>query len=500
MKIENPTLKTIKYRNTKLSILLLLLIFLNSGCKFSYDDISLGTYTSSTDEIRDFPKDDYGYVIYDVELRKIVKGHNINKEFIPASVTKLFTALFAAETLGTDYTFTTTVSYNGKISDNIISGDLFLEGTGDPELSIDGLQTLVSGINEKKIKEVRGNFYYDQSAFTSRDMLDKDMPADAFYNAGISALTFNSNIIYAIQRRNSEGKITSADFLPSLPSFNSYIYKESLPYPFLKFNYLNGKETWGLPDKNLWDARQPLPVKQPGLFTAQTFRKLCNIRGIKLPLPQNGRTSPSSKIISVHKSKPLAEILKNMLFTSNNMTAELIYTISSAEYCSKEHKNLKETKAMQDFYSSNFTGMKWNNFRIENASGLTDLNRATPEQTTAVLMYIDKMKKENFNLEEILPLSGWDGTMKNRLDKPESAFRVYGKTGSIFYASGLAGAFYAKSGKRFLFTVYINNSTKRSEYNAKKDKTADDINFAGSWTKKAASSIDGFIQKMVEEL
>ncbi len=500
MKTEKKTFNKTDYQLKKLGILLFISILIYPGCKLSYDDISLGEHKESPGEIEGFSQNNYGYVIYDIEAGKIVKGHNASEDFTPASVTKVFTALFAVEALGDDYTFTTSLSYIGNISDKILTGDIFLKGSGDPEFSIEGLLSLVSSLKSKKIKEVKGNFFFDESIFPPRESLDRDMPAEAFYNAGMSPLTLNSNIIYAIQRTNSTGQITGADLLPTLPSFKSYIYNDNLPYPFLKFHYSEGRETWGLPDKYLWDSRQQLPVKHPGLYAAQTFQKLCEIHGIKLPAPKSGITDSSSKIIAEYTSRPLTAILRNMLFTSNNMTAELIYNASSALYDKDANSNSKKTSAMEDFFSKNFTSIKWNNFKIANASGLTNINKTTPEQTAAVLLFIEKTDKDNFRLEEILPLSGWDGTMKGRLDEPEAAFRVYCKTGSIFYASGLAGIFYGKSGKRYIFTIYINDTAKRSEYDAKKDKTADDLNKGGFWTKKAAASIDEFLIKMILQL
>lgn len=500
MKTENQSFKIKKNRLYKLIVLLLVGAVINSGCKLSYSDISLGLHTETTGEVEGFPKDDYGYVIYDIDAAKIVKGYNINKEFVPASVTKLFTSLFADEILGDSYTFSTILSYNGSISGNILTGDLYLKGNGDPELSIHELQMMADSLKTKKIKEIKGNFYFDESCFTPRDMLDKDMPVESYYNAGISPLTLNSNIIYALQRKNSDGRINSADLVPSLPSFGTYIYKENLPYPFLKFTFRDDKEIWGLPDKNLWDKRQQLPVKRPGLFTAEALKSLCAIRGINLPSPKSGKTGTSSNIISEIKSRPLTAVIKNMLFSSNNITAELIYTAASESYIKKEVLNNNKSNAIESFFRSGFTGIDWNNFKIVNASGLTCLNRVTPAQTTAVLLFIEKVNKENFKLEDILPLSGWEGTMRGRLDQPEGAFRVYGKTGSIFYASGLAGVFYGRSGKRYIFTVYINDNEGRSEYDKKTEKIAGDLNHAGIWTKKATAEIDKFILKMIEEL
>jgi D-alanyl-D-alanine carboxypeptidase/D-alanyl-D-alanine-endopeptidase (penicillin-binding protein 4) len=496
MKTNKPSLKKITNQFLLAAALLLLSALINTGCKLSYDDISLGEFKNDTGEIREFPGDNYGYVIYDIESEKIVKGHNANREFTPASVTKLLTALFAAETLGYDYKFSTTLSYDGKISDNVLTGNIYITGSGDPEISINELRKIADALKSEDIKEVKGNFYFDETLFTPREKLDQDMPDDGYYNAGLSPLSFNSNIIYVLKKTDSEGKITSINLLPSLPGFNSNLYSENISYPYFRYKFSERKESWGFPLKNIWDNRQQLPVKHPGLYTAQTFQKLCEIRGIKLPSPENGKTPSSAKNIFELKSGTLSSIIKNMLFTSNNMTAEILYTVTSDLYKRKtEDKN-----PMENFYKNSFSGIAWNNFRIVNASGLTSLNKLTPEQTAAVLLYIEKKNNENFKLEDILPVSGWEGTMRTRLDQPESAFRVYGKTGSIFYASGLAGLFYAKSGKRYIFSIYINDDAGRSEYDAKISKTVEDLNRGGVWTKKASSAIDEFILKMIEQL
>ncbi len=455
---------------------------------------------NTSGELQGFSQDNYGYLVYDLENKKIVKGHNINKEFIPSSVTKLFTTLFASEILGNEYAFSTTLLYNGNISEGILTGNLYLKGSSDPELSLDELLTLTEGLKSKGIKEVKGNFFYDESLFATRDMLDQEMPSDAFYNAGIGPLSFNSNTIFVLQRRDKDGKISSADLLPSLPGFESHIYNNNISYPYIRFKSSGNREIWEFPDKYLWDNRQQLPVKHPGLYTSLVFQKLCAIHGIKLTHPSKRKAESSIKTICIVKSKTLPAVIKNMLFSSNNITAELIYKTTSTEYRGKNDLNTGRLSDMENFYKTGFKGINWSNFRIVNASGLTPLNRATPAQTAAVLLFIEKSNKTDFRLENILPLSGWDGTMKSRLDQPEAAFRVYGKTGSIFYSAGLAGIFYAKSGKRYIYSIFINDMAEREEYDRKKVKSSDDINRGGSWSKKASSAIDNFIIKQLNEL
>lgn len=481
-------------------ILLLSCFFLFQGCKESPENISLGSYTAEPGEIEGFPEDDYGYLIYDLEQQKTVRSHNASKEFIPASVTKLFTSMFSREVLGGDFTFTTTVSYNGKIENGILKGDLYLKGSGDPELSLDGIVSLVESLKSRHIREITGNFFCDETLFPVRDMLDSNMSSTAYYNTGISPLAFNGNIIYAMRRKNKEGKIISCDLLPSLASFTSHLYNESPVYPYFRYIQNNRVETWELPQKLYWDNRLPLPVKNPGLYASEVFRKLCEIQGIRLRMPEKGETASGLKTIAAYSSRPLDIIIRNMLNTSNNLTAELLYIITAKKYSKQSAHGGFEKNLMEEYFRNNFTRIKWDNFHISKASGLTTRNRITPEQTAAILLYMEKVYDKDFKPEKILPLSGWDGTMKGRLDHPETAFRVYAKTGNIFYATALAGIFYAKSGKKYLFSVFLNDLSKRSMHDMINEKTISDSNGAAVWTKKGSASIDEFIQKMIGEL
>ncbi|MCL2155580.1 MAG: D-alanyl-D-alanine carboxypeptidase/D-alanyl-D-alanine-endopeptidase [Leptospirales bacterium] len=479
---------------------LLLISGISSGCKLTYSGISFEHTQDSEERIGNFSRDNYGYIIYDINSEKIVKAHNINREFMPASITKLFTAFFANEILGNDFTFSTELSYSGEISNNKLMGNIYLKGSGDPEFSLDGLLCLVKDLKKTGINEVEGNFYIDETLFPPQDEISEDMSYYANYNAGIGPLSFNSNTIYALQQRDTKGKIISADLVPSLPSFEAYIYDFDKSYPPIKFNYKNGKSIWMLPNKNVWESRQALPVKNPGLFTGEVFQYLCSVHGIKIPQPKNVNDTYSSKNISKHKSKPLYSINKGMIFYSNNITAELIYAVASNKYIKDKTYDAEQLIPMEVFYSKSFTGIDWSNFNIVNGSGLTTLNRATPAQTAAVLLYIEKADRENFRLEEFLPVSGWNGTMIGRLNKPDTIFRIYGKTGSIFYASALAGLFYGKSGKRYLYSIYVDDKSKRKEYDLNRDKTSIDQSAGSLWSKQAAAAIDEFLYNMIEEL
>ncbi|MGH9592796.1 MAG: D-alanyl-D-alanine carboxypeptidase, partial [Bryobacteraceae bacterium] len=69
-----------------------------------------------------------GIHVLDLKSGKTLYARNDNRLFLPASNLKLFTAALALERLGPDYRFTTRLVRSA-------SGDLLLQGGGDPSLS-----------------------------------------------------------------------------------------------------------------------------------------------------------------------------------------------------------------------------------------------------------------------------------------------------------------------------------------------------------------------------
>src|SRR4029077_4772437 len=81
-------------------------------------------------------KGEGGLLIVDAETDETLYELNADKYFVPASNMKLFTTALALAKLGPDYRFHTTLETRSTISpDGVLSGDLFLVGRGDPNLS-----------------------------------------------------------------------------------------------------------------------------------------------------------------------------------------------------------------------------------------------------------------------------------------------------------------------------------------------------------------------------
>ena len=75
-------------------------------------------------------------LIVDAQTGQTLFESHADKYFVPASNMKLFTTALALAKLGPDYRFHTTLETNGALSAaGVLTGDLFLVGRGDPNLS-----------------------------------------------------------------------------------------------------------------------------------------------------------------------------------------------------------------------------------------------------------------------------------------------------------------------------------------------------------------------------
>ena len=128
-------------------------------------------------------------------------AQNIDKPFVPASVTKIVTAWLAMEVLGGDYRFETRFYLDDKRK-------LYVRGGGDPFLISEELAPLatelVAAIGTKPITGI----VLDASYYPSNLRVPGIVNTDEAYNALNSALAVNFNTVYAVRSGN---KVRSAE-------------------------------------------------------------------------------------------------------------------------------------------------------------------------------------------------------------------------------------------------------------------------------------------------
>ena len=83
------------------------------------------------------PSGKHSIVVADAVSGKIIETSNGDKSLPPASVAKALTTIYGLQNLGGSWRFKTRLVASGsRIVNNILQGDLTLEGGGDPALEL----------------------------------------------------------------------------------------------------------------------------------------------------------------------------------------------------------------------------------------------------------------------------------------------------------------------------------------------------------------------------
>lgn len=240
-----------------------------------------------------------GLVLVLDENGKELVSRNADKPFVPASVTKIVTTWLALEVLGPDYRFETRFYMDDKRK-------LYVRGGGDPFLVSEELALLAPELLARTGKEPFTGLVIDASYYPAELRIPGVENTDQPYDALNSALAVNFNTIAA--KRQGNTVIAGEEQTPITP----LAIKEFLA------RGPNGKGRISLAQEN-----PDISTRYAGeLLQAFIDQAGGSVKG-DLTL---GPVPAGLKPVYVHRqSRPLSEILKLMLISSNNYIANQIF-------------------------------------------------------------------------------------------------------------------------------------------------------------------------------
>lgn len=440
---------------------------------------------------------DLGYHLFRLTDGQVVDTYDADTLRIPASTTKLITALAALEILGGDYRFQTRLLVSGKVHESTLQGDLYLVGGGDPTLSTNDLQGFVDALKTAGITQVSGRFAFDESFLTTTQEINPKQPIAAAYNPGVSALSLNYNRVQLRWKGKPEANNfqtwlrSPADgiFLPVAGVSTGLIpIGVQSDTPFL----LDGgnKDHWLLSRHLPARGFKELPIRRaPGKVAASLFRTYCLQRGITLPQPQAALAPTNARLLYTHESQPLPEILSGMLFYSNNLSAELAGLVISRTLRDLPLSIADSAALLTDWYQRRLPQTDWTGFVSMNHSGLSSLSRHSPRQLTAILYNGATPTSGQTGhggphatppLLDLLPQPEWEN------EWAELGEKVRAKSGTMSYADGLIGILTTRKGHQLGFALLVTDFARRAAFDtarhAEKVQTPPE---AEAWTERA---------------
>jgi len=405
------------------------------------------------------PKDDYSYALLELANNKLVTSHNLNRPMVLASVSKLFTMHYALSQLGAGFQFETKVYFSGKVENSIAKGKLYLVGSGDPYLVAPNLISIIKQIQRAGIKKLDGEFFYDDSELSFTHRLSSLGLEDQPDNPSMGALNLEFN------RFKVWGK--GQQIHPPLESIE--LQSKNKSSNGLKFDFLSEKkmETWRVNKKESLKFIEDLPTRNSSVFTAEYFRFLAKKHGLELPEGRPGKWANKGKLLGTHKSLPLRRLATLGLEYSNNLIAETLLKMAAKEHSQKTLDSEKASQLMHKWLQRKLNQVNWKQSSFKNGSGLTLHNKVNAKTMVQYLGGVDKEFYGSKSFWSLLSINAHSGGLARRLRHPKYAFRVYGKTGSLYYVSNLAGFLVADSGKKYAYALMMTDKSKREQLNSK---------------------------------
>ncbi|WON77314.1 serine-type D-Ala-D-Ala carboxypeptidase [Serratia sp. UGAL515B_01] len=386
---------------------------------------------------------------------------------LPASTQKVLTALAALLQLGPDYRFKTTLESHGNITDGVLHGNLVARFSGDPTFKRQSLRDMVAVLKKQGVNEITGDVLVDTSVFASHDKAPgwpwNDMtqcfsapPAAAIVDRNCFSVS-----LYSAPTPGEMAFIRVASFYPvNMFSKVRTLAKGSAEAQYCELDVIPGELNRFTLTGCLTQRSEPLPlafaIQDGASYAGAILKDELTKAGIQIGGNLKRQTIPGTTgtVIAQTESATLHELLKIMLKKSDNMIADTVFRTIGHERFGVPGTWRAGSDAVRQVLRQ--AGVDLGNSIVADGSGLSRHNLLAPATMMQALQYIAQHDNE-LNFISMLPLSGYDGTLRYRGGLHEAGVdgKVSAKTGALQGVYNLAGFITAASGQRYAFVQYL---------------------------------------------
>ncbi len=389
-----------------------------------------------------------GVVVVDTATGEVIETISPDVPQPPASVTKAVTALYALETLGSDFRFRTRLFAMGAIENGILDGNLILAGGGDPNLVTDDLAELAQRLRDAGLREVRGAFQVWDSALVNLEEIDSQQLDHLGYNPAITGLNLNFNRVHFEWKRIEDAFETAMDarsesYRPAVTSSRIRVVDRAAPV--FTYRAAGNVDQWTVAKAALNDeGSRWLPVRNPALYAGQVFATFARSHGIALKAPEEIAEEPTGTPLAEIESVPLRDLMRSMMRFSTNITAEAAGLMATSE----------RTGQQRGLRTSAYGMARWADTRaggiapyLVDHSGLGDLSRITAADMVQFLRAV--------GVEDTLrPIMRTVSLVGDDDKVIEGGVEVRAKTGTLNFVSSLAGYVQTRQGRNLAFAIF----------------------------------------------
>jgi serine-type D-Ala-D-Ala carboxypeptidase/endopeptidase (penicillin-binding protein 4) len=405
-----------------------------------------------------------------------VASLNADHFMTPASLTKIATAAAVLHKFPIGYQFTTELLSEHEPVGEILKGDLYLRGGGDPGFVSESMWFLVNEFLRSGVKEINGDIIVDDSFFDSvrRDPSRDQSAVDRAYDSPIGAMTFNWSSVSIFVRPSARAGEPARVFADPENDYIKLVSRaRTTASGHTQVEATNETLTKKLEIKSSGETvtvtgaipvganEQPIykSIIQPDIWAGSNLLSFLKQRGITVKgAVRTGVTPTSATVLATNKSKPIGELVNMMMKFSNNYIAEILTKDLGAFTSGRPGTMDKGAKAVREFLKE----IGVSDVVYENPSGLSRKNSFRPRDLLRILQYVEQHFEIYPEYLTALPIGGVDGTLHKRMHQSDTVGSVRAKTGHLDGVTGLAGYVGSKFDGRYQFAFLYNGGAQDS--------------------------------------
>lgn len=411
--------------------------------------------------------------VEDMTTNKTLFKKNEKMLLHPASNMKIITTTTGLIYLGPDYEFKTDLYYDGFVSNDTLNGNLYFVGGCDPDFITQDFYGFVDAIKTLNISVINGNIYGDISfkdslLWGNGWMWDDDPSFDSPY---LSALNLNDNCVEVIVQQSDYLDQPTVSFNPNTNyvSVKNQITNDGTKKFEISRNWLERKNeiiVKGKYPKSIKYTSEFVNVLEPAKYFLTVFSEVLDSNNLKLIGNVGIKKLPEQIILLNSFNRKYSDIVDNLNKTSDNLSAEMTLLALAEKFYGKP-ANAKNGIYVIDKMVE-LVGLKPEDYRLVDGSGVSHYNVVTAELLSAILKYFYQERPELYTiLYNSFPIAGVDGTLENRMRNTLAEKNVHAKTGTITGVSTLSGYVTSKKNHTLAFSImiqnYVGSSSKAKE-------------------------------------
>ena len=410
-----------------------------------------------------FKSSDVGIHIVNLRTNEEVFGYQADKGMVPASVMKAITSAAALRVLGSSFRFETLVFIDGEVKNNVLNGDLYIKGGGDPSLEVHHLWKIVHDLKVQGIGRVSGNVYYDNTIFDGDQHIPGwnksiDIANGPSYFPKTSGLNINYNCVAIRVRAGQKNKSKASVFVeyPSpditivneLKTVKSYARARISMSRSIQNDKMEFTVSGRVPLDREWTYYRAL--HSPSQYFISQFSEVLKQNGVIVNGEHKIQEVPSElEVQHRHRSASLGTLIKTMNKSSQNLFAESIFLMMGVQQQTPSEMVVKN-------YLMEL-GADPKSLEIINGSGLSRDISIAPNVVSLVLSDMYGSQYVGSEYLGSLSVAGVDGTLRKRFREEDTLGKFRGKTGSLNWVFCVGGLVFGHDGDTYSVVIFMND-------------------------------------------